>query len=629
MIQSTFDLDGEGWTVAGGGFAYDPDLGAIRGWDSDSSYWQFVASDEWLGDRSGYYGATLSFDLKQTILTSQLDNSTADVTIRGAGMTLVIDAGGNPDIDWTSYSVNLSLGAGWKVGGLTGRVATEAEIKAVLADLTSLSIRGEFVSGLTDDVAWLDNVELSDPGAVTVIPGGQQILETFDSGIAGWSFIADVADFSWKPTGGNDGGYLESVDYSTGAVWYYVASDRFLGDRGAFFGGELSFDLKQSTLSSQFDDVDIAMTGAGLTLVFDTPDNPGLDWTSYSVTLSDAAAWHVGALNGALATNAQIRAVLGDLQSLHIRGEFVVGGDTGGLDNVALTALADRVYLLSDPIAQDLLGGYARIGEALSVATDGQAILVAEDTGIGASPWTVRADDITVISDEPLTGTFRLANTALTFTLMGDNRAKVTAGSAFNLVTGSDGANKIESGGGNDTIIGGLGGDTLYGGGDHDLIIGDEGNDTLRGDNGSDTVMGGVGDDLVRGGGGRDWLDGGEGNDELRGESSLDTLVGGEGDDTLIGGAGHDSLIGGNGSDVFVFGVGEGRDRIADFDLTVDTVRLDASLWGDSTTDIATIIADYARFTQGNVVMEFDDGEVLTFEGLSHPLMLNGVIELF
>lgn len=47
-----------------------------------------------------------------------------------------------------------------------------------------------------------------------------------------------------------------------------------------------------------------------------------------------AGAWRVGSLAGPIATEVEMRAVLGDLHALRIRGEYRSGSDTAWLDNV-------------------------------------------------------------------------------------------------------------------------------------------------------------------------------------------------------------------------------------------------------------------------------------------------------
>ena len=68
------------------------------------------------------------------------------------------------------------------------------------------------------------------------------------------------------------------------------------------------------------------------------------------------------------------------------------------------------------------------------------------------------------------------------------------------------------------------------------------------------------------GGAAADVLVGMEGNDILTGGAGRDRIDGGVGADTITGGVGDDLLEGGAGRDVFVFGRGDGNDRIVDFD---------------------------------------------------------------
>jgi hypothetical protein len=88
-----------------------------------------------------------------------------DVTLIGGGSTLVIDAGPNPLDSWTSYTVNLDETAGWVFYGTT-QPPTMAEMQTVLANVSELWIRGEFIAG--DDSADLDNVVLTGTAVPTL-----------------------------------------------------------------------------------------------------------------------------------------------------------------------------------------------------------------------------------------------------------------------------------------------------------------------------------------------------------------------------------------------------------------------------------------------------------------------------
>jgi Ca2+-binding RTX toxin-like protein len=96
---------------------------------------------------------------------------------------------------------------------------------------------------------------------------------------------------------------------------------------------------------------------------------------------------------------------------------------------------------------------------------------------------------------------------------------------------------------------------------------------------GSGRLNGSALDDFLSGKSGRDVLSGEGGSDILDGGGGNDTISGGAGDDLIMGGKGNDRLAGGSGSDAFVFETPLNRtsnvDRIGDFSVTFDTIRID------------------------------------------------------
>lgn len=162
----------------------------------------------------------------------------------------------------------------------------------------------------------------------------------FDAGTEGWSATGDVAGpVTWVATGGNPDGHVQIVDSVTGGVTYFVAPSSFLGNQSAAIGTNLTFDLQQVYPGgvNQFDDSDVLLSGGGLTIAFNTANNPANgSWTSYAVPLS-AAGWHLNTLSGAAVTDAQFLTVMSNLTALYIRAEYQTGADTGKLDNVSLT----------------------------------------------------------------------------------------------------------------------------------------------------------------------------------------------------------------------------------------------------------------------------------------------------
>jgi len=87
---------------------------------------------------------------------------------------------------------------------------------------------------------------------------------------------------------------------------------------------------------------------------------------------------------------------------------------------------------------------------------------------------------------------------------------------------------------------------------DKDTVI-----ENLRTGLGADTIVGNAVANVISSGAGNDSVDGGAG------------------DDTLTGGSGNDTLAGGVGSDTFVFAMGFGQDRIADF-TAIDFIDISA-----------------------------------------------------
>ncbi len=181
--SSTFDSGAEGWTAVG-------DAAAPLTWSSSAGnpggavyildqvvggVTYFVAPSAFLGDRSGAFGTDLRFDLKQVYPGGANPFNANDVVLTGGSLTLVYDTPVNPpNGSWASYAVPLASG-GWRVGSLTGALATDAQIQSVLANLSSLRIRAEYQTGA--DTGYLDNVSLvPEPTSALMLLAGLGVL---------------------------------------------------------------------------------------------------------------------------------------------------------------------------------------------------------------------------------------------------------------------------------------------------------------------------------------------------------------------------------------------------------------------------------------------------------------------
>lgn len=138
-----------------GGFIYFTDPDGNNPIHGDTQYWSAPA--KFLGDKSAYFGGTLTYYLTDYIGNPASYNQ-EDIILVGGGLTLVYDTPVVPNaFNWTPYSVGLSA-AGWKVGSLSGVAATTAEMQTALGSLTAFYIRAEYQLG--EDTGNLDEVNL-------------------------------------------------------------------------------------------------------------------------------------------------------------------------------------------------------------------------------------------------------------------------------------------------------------------------------------------------------------------------------------------------------------------------------------------------------------------------------------
>ena len=167
---------------------------------------------------------------------------------------------------------------------------------------------------------------------------------TFDTDAEGWSSINDTSALVWDGSIGTPAGALRGVDQVSGDIWFFSAPSDALGDLSGFYGGAISYDIlgivgSQTSISPR---ADIMLVGAGTQIGIDLSVQPQTDaWTSWSTTVDAASAWKLvgstlgGSLTSTDASEAQIRAVLGDLDGFYIRGEYTNGSDSAAIDNVS------------------------------------------------------------------------------------------------------------------------------------------------------------------------------------------------------------------------------------------------------------------------------------------------------
>jgi hypothetical protein len=167
LAQFDFTASPQEWGISGdtGAVApvFQPSGGGPGGYISHvdeavGETWYFRAPDSVLRQLAAAENGTLSYSLKQSSDdTGFLDD---DVIIAGPAGRLSYRFGTSPSTAWTPFSVKLTAAAGWRWNW--NARATQEQIHRVLANATSLEIRGEYYTG--PDEGGLDTVVLRSGG---------------------------------------------------------------------------------------------------------------------------------------------------------------------------------------------------------------------------------------------------------------------------------------------------------------------------------------------------------------------------------------------------------------------------------------------------------------------------------
>jgi Ca2+-binding RTX toxin-like protein len=246
-------------------------------------------------------------------------------------------------------------------------------------------------------------------------------------------------------------------------------------------------------------------------------------------------------------------------------------------------------------------------------------------TGTDTASYATAAAAVVVVME---------ATSSNTGDALGDsyNSIENLAGSAFNdvLYGTTNIANVLNGAAGNDILVGRGGADRFIGGAGLDTVSYDSsftgvradlltpgvntgnaaGNtyssiENLDGSSLSDTLLGNNSANTIRGSSYATLV---SGNDGLYGRGGADKLFGFDGNDTLEGGTGQDIATGGAGNDVFLFRsalIAANRDRITDFNVANDTIRIDNAVFTKLTGVNVTLSS--AQFHKGSGAHDTSD----------------------
>jgi Ca2+-binding RTX toxin-like protein len=319
---------------------------------------------------------------------------------------------------------------------------------------------------------------------------------------------------------------------------------------------------------------------------------------------------------------------------ISIANNVVIENATGGTGNDTLVGNLANNTLNGGAGNDTLIGGLGNdtyvVDSTLDVVTESDSAGI--DTIQSSVTFTIAAnvENLTLTGTSVINGTGNSLNNTITGNGVknilngGDGVDTLNGGAGNDILNGGNGVDTLNGGSGNDTLNGGVGNDTLIGGFGNDTYVvdstldvvtesdsagtdtiqssvtftiaanvenltltgtsvingtGNSLNNTITGNGVKNILNGGDGVDTLNGGNGNDILNGGDGNDILNGGDGVDTLKGGGGNDTLKGGGGNDTLTGGGGADIFVFDKLIGRDTLTDFNLSLDEIHFDGSIF--------------------------------------------------
>mgnify|MGYP000134844418 CR=1 FL=1 len=369
------------------------------------------------------------------------------------------------------------------------------------------------------------------------------------------------------------------------------------------------FDVAWSELSFSYNAATLALTFTGLANGTDTVTNVEYFTDAFNVTRP--FSWFTG-ITYETASISTAQASVAEGNSGTTSYTFVVTLSEAATD----AATVDWTLSFGNGTGNASLSDFSGPTSGTLTFTPGSTVATIEIAVAGDTVFEGN-EAFSVVLSNPSSGLY--LGTASASGLIVDDDAKVINGtSAANTLTGSDLSDTINGLGGNDTLYGNAGDDTLNGGTGSDKMYGGTGDDTYVVDSTMDRVYeyAGGGNDTVKTSLRTFTLGSEVENLEYTGSStftgkgnSLDnTIKGGAGADVLNGLLGSDTLWGGAGKDAFLFTTALGAsniDRIADFNVADDTIRLENSIFKAFGSKTGTLAA--TAFTIGTEATDSAD----------------------
>ncbi|MFC1822517.1 PEP-CTERM sorting domain-containing protein [Thermodesulfobacteriota bacterium] len=172
----------------------------------------------------------------------------------------------------------------------------------------------------------------------TLCPANATLVSTFDTDADGWTILVGSIPVQHSSTGGNPGGYIWGQD-NLGAHTWFFSTTTWAGNWTSYIGGSLEFDINYISGSGSFLSEEVRIYSHSDYAYWDTSINPPKgSWTQYEVDLI--------ASNFTISGTKTFNQIMADVTEIWIRGEYGVGVDKAGLDNVKVAPIPEPTTML-------------------------------------------------------------------------------------------------------------------------------------------------------------------------------------------------------------------------------------------------------------------------------------------
>jgi hypothetical protein len=150
----------------------------------------------------------------------------------------------------------------------------------------------------------------------------------FDTGLDGWSPV--IFGFSWQPSGGNPGGFVQFSECCNPPFNSLVAPGNYLGDWSSLEGtGAFRYDFRLFAGTTDPNTAGVLVSGPGGSMFWHQPPNTGINGWETLVAPLTQSSWEIASGNWG--------SILANVSEVRLIPDYLDGfGEITGIDNVAL-----------------------------------------------------------------------------------------------------------------------------------------------------------------------------------------------------------------------------------------------------------------------------------------------------